>query len=112
MTCKCGCETLCPGSYASWSISSLSGSLDFATYDLRYYGPATPPGWLTVRKKNGHINTFLGVPQTVAQQFQFTPNQERFYENQIENRFHSILLLEQSNCPLRLAGSEAYLWTK
>lgn len=113
MSCKCGCQTLCPGSYASWSLTSLPGSLDFATYDLRYYGTDTPPGWLTVRKKDGYIDTFIGVPQTVAQQFEFTPdkNKEQFYRNQIDGRFHDVLLIEGSNCPLANPQG-GYLWTK
>lgn len=100
----------CPGSNASWSFA-IPSPMQWAVYDL-----APPPGvsvgLLTVLYADRTAETFIGVPQTVAQQWQFSPNQTQFFNNRIRPVYHELLLIQGTNCPLLLNGTAGALWTK
>jgi hypothetical protein len=114
-------QPLCPGSNQSWSFT-LQPPQQFAVYDLTNTAPGTtggPPGQLvglaTVLWLSAPLSTaFVGIPQTVAQQWQTASNTMTFYQQRILPAYHSILLYQGQpymNCPFR--GPAGYvLWTR
>jgi len=99
----------CPGSNASWSFA-LPSPMQWAVYDLAP-PPGVATGLLSVLYTNQTAETFIGVPQTVAQKWQASPNQTQFFNAQVKPVYHELLILQKTNCPLLLNGSGA-LWTK
>lgn len=102
-------QTLCPGSAAAWSFG-LPSPMQFAVYDL-FSLPGVPAGMLTIAYANRTAETFIGVPQTVAQAFEFSSNQTQFFNNQVRPVYHELLLVQGSNCPL-LTSTPGVMWTR
>lgn len=105
-------NTQCPGSNQSWS-NQLPAPMAFMVYDLTGL-PGVPLGFLTVVQqggKNARMDTYIGVPQTIAQQFPISANPLQFYQTRIAPVYHELLLLSGSDCPLQLQASGGALWT-
>ena len=100
-------NTLCPPSgIASWTIP-LTAPLQFATYELNSIFPGSPSGFLSVQQTNGLINTYVGVPQTVATGLQTSTNQSQYYTTRIVGVYHQFLLFTGSKCPIGYASGGA-----
>lgn len=102
-------QTQCPGSSASWSFS-LPAPMQWAFYDL-FPPTGVPGGLVSVVNADKTAETFLGVPQTVPQQWQVSSNPTQFFNVQIKPVYHELLLVEGSKCPLLNPGGNA-VWTK
>ena len=93
-------QTQCPGSPQSWSFT-LPPPMQWALYDL-LAPPGVPTGMLSILYLNRTAETFIGVPQAVAQSFQYSSNQQQFFNNQIKPVYHELLLYENTSCPFLL----------
>ena len=92
-------NTLCPPiSFQSFGFP-LKAPLQFATYDIVSF-TGTPAGLLTVQQQGGKIDTYLGVPQSVATGFQTSTNQMQYYTSRIQSAYHELLLYTGSKCPV------------
>jgi hypothetical protein len=100
----------CPGSIQTWSWGIPFPPFQWGFYDLTP-APGISAGALSVAYTTLKAETFIGVPQSVAQNFQYSSNPPQFFNNQIKPVYHELLLLEKSNCPLLLQSTGA-LWTK
>jgi hypothetical protein len=99
----------CPGSNASYS-ASLPPPLSFMLYDL---APplGVPSGMLTVFAANGAPETFIGVPQSVAQQFPLQRDPVQYFNTSIRPVYHELLLAQKAPCPV-LTSTPGALWSR
>ena len=98
----------CPGSNASWSVAVPSPA-QFVVYDLESRR-GIPPGLFTVLYNNRSAETFFGVPGSVAQSVARSASPLQRIAVTVRPVYHSLLLLQPSNCPLET--SLGALWTR